>query len=144
MKKSITNKLAAVFVFALLAVAVPVLAMSHKFKGDLTTPSGSNPFGGDVTGKYSIDVHGSMLRLMADVDAQPIQGYVYEGWLVDMQTGYKLSLGQFRDNSLKFDQHMVNPWTYGVLVITSEPVSDLDPNPATPIAGALLQSPFGQ
>jgi hypothetical protein len=39
---------------------------------------------------------------------------------------------------------MVNVYTYGVLVITTEPRWDLDPNPATPVAGALLSAPFGQ
>jgi len=120
------------------------LAAAHAFRGDLTAPAGGNPFGSDTVGSYRIVVHGTRVVIRADVDLSPPAGYVLEGWLVDMQTGYKLSLGELRHGHLRFEQHMVNPWTYGILVITAEPAGDLDPNPAMPVAGALLPAPFGQ
>ena len=119
-------------------------ASARDISGTLTAPSGGNPFGGDVVGSYEITVRGRQVEIEADVSSRAPQGFVYEGWLVDMQTGYKLSLGQLRSGSLEFEQRMVNPYTYGVLVITIEPARDLDPNPDAPVAGALLATPFGQ
>jgi len=130
-------------------------AEARAFRGELTAPSGSAPFGGDVVGAYRISVRGSQVTISAWLEMEPPAGYVFEGWLVDMQTGYKLSLGALshgdddEDNEegrivLEFHQRMVNVWTYGVLVITTEPSRDLDPNPAMPVAGALLPRPFGQ
>lgn len=119
-------------------------ATGRAFQGDLTAPANGAPFGGDVVGSYRIDVRGERTMIHAEVVLQAPDGYTFEGWLVDLQTGYKLSLGELEHGTLKFQERMVNPWTYGILVITREPVGDLDPNPATPVAGALLPSPFGQ
>lgn len=126
------------------AVALAPLASAQTFRGELTAPAGGAPFGGDVVGSYKISVGGGHVTVHAKVDFAPAEGQTFEGWLVDMQTGYKLSLGELNGGTLVFRQRMVNPWTYGVLVITAEPVADLDPNPATPVAGALLPAPFGQ
>jgi hypothetical protein len=65
-------------------------------------------------------------------------GYVLEGWLVDMDSGYKLSLGGFTtghngDATFHFNQRMVNFSLYEKVVITQEPAHDIDPNPATPV-----------
>lgn len=126
------------------AVALAPAATAKAFRGDLTAPADGAPFGGDVVGSYRIDVHGERITIHAQVVLEALDGYTFEGWFVDMQTGYKLSLGELEDGTLRFRQRMVNPWTYGVLVITMEPVGDPDPNPATPAAGALLPAPFGQ
>ena len=117
---------------------------TQDFRGDLTAPAGGDPFGGDVVGRYEIEVRNHRVEIEAVVFSAPPQGHVFEGWLVDMETGYKLSLGQLRRSSLEFEQRMVNPWTYGVLVITVEPSGDLDPNPVAPVGGAWLPAPFGQ
>ena len=130
-------------------------AEARAFRGELTAPSGSAPFGGDVVGAYRISVRGSQVTISAWLEMEPPAGYVFEGWLVDMQSPYKLSLGGLIGDGddddddegrmvLSFHQRMVNVWTYGVLVITTEPSRDLDPNPAMPVAGALLPRPFGQ
>lgn len=74
-------------------------------------------------------------------------GYVFEGWLVDPGADpvYKLSLGQLEDGELEFEQNLVNPFTYHLLVVTVERANDLDPNAGDPVAGAPLPSPpFGQ
>lgn len=116
-----------------------------KVRGDLTAPSDGNPFGGDDIGTYSVTTLGQKTIVRAHVETEPSDGTVLEGWLVDMETGYKLSLGQFNDRgSLAFGQKMVNPHTYNVLVVTEEPEGDIDPNPAIPVGGAELPSPFGQ
>jgi hypothetical protein len=139
----------------LAAAALLPAAEARSFRGELTAPSGGAPFGGDIVGEYRISVRGSQVTISAWVELDPPAGYVFEGWLVDMQTGYKLSLGALSHGDddddddegrmvLEFHQRMVNVWTYGVLVITTEPSRDLDPNPATPAAGALLPAPFGQ
>lgn len=127
---------------ATLALAPAVTA--REFRGSLTAPSGGAPFGGEEVGSFEIEVRRNRITIEAEVDLDAPDGYTFEGWLVDMQTGYKLSLGQLDGDELRFRQRMVNPFTYGVLVITMEPVGDLDPNPAAPVAGALLESPFGQ
>lgn len=70
---------------------------------------------------------------------------VLEGWLVDMDSDYKLSLGKADSHGkITFSQPMVNPWIYDVLVITEEPIDDSDPTPNTPVGGIPLDEPFGQ
>jgi hypothetical protein len=117
-----------------------------RISGTLTAPSNGNPFGGDQVGTFSVLSDGSQTSIFARVDIVASEGSVLEGWLVDEGTGYKLSLGQLNDNngSLIFHQDLVNAYTYNVLVITEEPDNDTDPNPATPVGGAPLPSPFGQ
>jgi hypothetical protein len=66
------------------------------------------------------------------------EGTIYEGWLVDEDTGYKLSIGAFSTNDdgrgkLKFRQDMVYPPLYDKLVVTRESLNDTDPNPDTPV-----------
>jgi hypothetical protein len=119
------------------------LASAQEFEGQLTAPQGEQPFGGAAVGTYMVEVRGNRVEVRATLDQGPASGQVHEGWLVDPQTGYKLSLGLVEGGSLRFEQAMVNPWTYGMLVITSEPAGDADPNPAQPVGGAMLQAPFG-
>jgi hypothetical protein len=116
-----------------------------RISGTLTAPSNGNPFGGDQVGTFSVLSDGSQTSIFAHVDLVASEGSVLEGWLVDAGTDYKLSLGQLNDRgSLIFHQDLVNAYTYNVLVITEETDKDTDPNPATPVGGAPLPSPFGQ
>lgn len=81
------------------------------------------------------------VRVTATVKAEDLSSasdVVYEGWFVDMESGYKLSLGALRsgedgDGRLHFRQDMVNFDLYDKLVITEEPEGDTDPNPAAPV-----------
>ena len=120
----------------------------NEFEGDLTAPAGGKPFGGDVVGSFEIEWDGNELEIEVEVDISAPDGYVLEGWLVDLRApgdpNYKLSLGQLEDGELEFEQNMVNPFTYTLLVITMEPANDLDPNAGPPVAGVKLPSPFGQ
>ena len=78
--------------------------------------------------------------------SQPINGTVYEGWLVDDGgSGYKLSLGEFSKNrTLTYNDQMVNPYTYTQFIVTEEPFEDADPNATAAAAGTQLQIPFGR
>ncbi len=115
-------------------------------RGDLTSPKGDNPFGGNNIGTYMLGAKdGNSVRIIARVQTNPSEGNVLEGWLVDTQSGYKLSTGQLGvGNNLVFTQRIVNPWIYDLIVITEEPVNDTDPNPHMPVGGVQLSEPFGQ
>ena len=82
-------------------------------RGDLTAPAGEAPFGGYAVGDYLIRANGEKISILTDFSSPPSEGMVFEGWLVDMATGYKLSLGQAdATNHLFFSQTIVNPWIY--------------------------------
>jgi hypothetical protein len=116
-----------------------------QISGPITSAEGGEPFGGQQMGTVSIDSIGRRTIVSADINDTPDEGNVFEGWLVDTGgSGYKLSLGQFRDGTLDFSQYLVNPYTYNNFEITEEPAEDLDPNAADSIAGFELQNPFGQ
>ena len=117
----------------------------QQMSGPITAAEGGEPFGGQQIGTVSIDTTGRRTIVSADINDMPGEGNVFEGWLVDTGgSGYKLSLGQFRDGTLDFSQYMVNPYTYDNFEITEEPAEDPDPNAADSIAGFELPSPFGR
>ena len=121
------------------------MAEAQQVSGDITAASGGEPFGGEKVGTISIDSTGRRTNVSADINASPGEGNVFEGWLVDAGgSGYKLSLGQFRNGTLDFSQYMVNPYTYKNFEVTEEPAEDPDPNAADSIAGFELPSPFGR
>ncbi len=103
-------------------------------------------FGDEKIGTISIDTTGNKTSISSDVTtAQPKQDKVFEGWLVDASgSNYKLSLGQYENGHLQFNENMVNPYTYKQFIITEEPQNDKDPNTADTYAGTDLPSPFGQ
>jgi hypothetical protein len=123
------------------------LPSGQQMSGPITAAEGGEPFGGQEIGTVSIDSTGNRTNISADINDSPGEGNVFEGWLVDAGTGasgYRLSLGQFRDGTLDFSQYMVNPYTYKNFEVTEEPAEDPDPNAADPIAGFELPSPFGR
>ena len=121
------------------------MAEAQQVSGDITAASGGEPFGGEKVGTISIDSTGRRTNVSADINDSPDEGNVFEGWLVDAGgSGYKLSLGQFRNGTLDFSQYMVNPYTYKNFEVTEEPAEDPDPNAADSIAGFELPSPFGR
>jgi hypothetical protein len=123
------------------------VAEAQQVSGDITAASGGGPFGGEKVGTISIDSTGRRTNVSADINDSPGEGNVFEGWFVDTGTGgsgYKLSLGQFRNGTLDFSQYMVNPYTYKNFEVTEEPAEDPDPNAADSIAGFELPSPFGR
>ena len=114
---------------------------------DLTTPSAAGSLnGGDKKGIFQFLVQDNNIIGTAEMNEQPTDGKVYEGWFEDKgdASGYSLSVGKFDNNTLTINQTMVNPYTYTVFFVTTEPVDDPDPNPSDVIVGTNLPIPFGQ
>ena len=114
---------------------------------DLTTPSAAGSLnGGDKKGIFQFSVQDNNIIGTAEMNEQPTDGKVYEGWFEDKgdASGYSLSVGKFDNNTLTINQTMVNPYTYTVFFVTTEPVDDPDPNPSDVIVGTNLPIPFGQ
>jgi hypothetical protein len=121
------------------------IAEAQQISGDITAAAEGQPFGGETIGTVSIDSTGKRTNISADLNDMPEEGNVFEGWLVDTGgSGYKLSLGQFRNGTLDFSQYMVNPYTYNNFEVTQEPAEDPDPNAADSVAGYELRDPFGK
>lgn len=121
------------------------IAEAQEIKGDITASSNGKPFGGEKMGSISVESNGHRTNITADLNASPKEGNIFEGWLVDAGgSGYKLSLGQFRNGTLNFSQYMANPYTYKNFELTEEPTEDPDPNAAASIAGFELKTPFGR
>lgn len=60
------------------------------------------------------------------------QSYVYQAWLLDSETGYRLSVGStIRKNNgtgnMSFTQYMSYPKIFDKLEVSKEPIFDLDP-----------------
>jgi len=154
------NKIHTIAMFAIVfGVALSPIILSHDaearvadtryiLQGDLTAPSNDKPFGGDTIGTYSVHVTDDYTYITAELTNGPSRAMVYEGWLVDVETGEKLSTGLFDDG--RYDNRaffFLNDaeFHYDVFVITEEPVKDLDPTPSLPPVGAVpLGLPFGQ
>ena len=115
---------------------------------DLTTPAAAGSlYGGDKKGSFEFSVQNNNIIGTAEMNEQPTDGKVYEGWFEDKgdASGYSLSVGKFdNDNTLTINQTMVNPYTYTVFFVTTEPVDDPDPNPSDVVVGTKLPIPFGQ
>lgn len=115
---------------------------------DLTTPTASNLYGGDKKGSFDFSVQNNNMIGTAEMNEQPADGKIYEGWFEDKgdASGYSLSVGKFNEdeNTLAVNQTMVNPYTYTVFFVTSESVDDPDPNPSDVVVGTKLPIPFGQ
>ncbi|HKO40172.1 MAG TPA: hypothetical protein VJU85_02845 [Nitrososphaeraceae archaeon] len=145
-----TNTFTFLFVLGTLISITPTFlqtSLAQNVSTDLTAPSGGNLYGGDKKGTLEMSVQNGTVIATAEMDVPPANGQVYEGWLEDKgdASGYSLSLGKFNeDDTLGVNQTMVNPYTYTVFYVTAEPVDDVDPKPAGVVAGAQLNSPFGQ
>lgn len=107
-------------------------------------------YGGIVFGLANVEVDGKHLSIDISTAYTPNANKEFEAWLVDdffEGSGYSLSLGAINSNgTLKFDQNMMNPYTYTHLQVTSEPENDLDPLPAwsDTVGITMLVPPFGQ
>ncbi len=129
--------------------ALEEIEYTFSMRGALTAPEGDKPFGGDhVAGHYFIRANDHQVNIDAEFESISSPNFVLEGWLVDVDTGFKLSTGLFTDetnaNRLNVTQEIENPWIYDVFVVTEEPIVDDDPNPHKPVGGAALNKPFGQ
>lgn len=75
--------------------------------------------------------------LLQNLNISPPDGKVFEGMLLDpiFNTYNNLSLGQFLNNKLNFDQFMMNPDLYEFFVVSEEPIGDQDSRISNVIAG---------
>ncbi len=115
-------------------------------QGDLTASSGDNPFGGDSIGRYYTHVVGDRTTIYVEFYYPASEGTVYEGWLVDVDTGVKTSFGKIQSPNEEDSilASLENQFNNDLIVITEEPLLDTDPAPHTTVSGAVLGTPFGQ
>ncbi len=115
---------------------------------DLTSPTITELYGGDKKGTLYLNVQNNTLIATAQInEPPPTEEQVYEGWFEDRgdASGYSLSVGQFNQNyTLSVNQTMVNPYTYTIFYVTTEPRDDFDLKPADILAATKLPIPFGQ
>lgn len=143
----------AVLITSVIGVALILLPFENAQATSTTEQSQSGVlvgYGGQLFGLVDISTNGRTTEVNIATDFLPPPDKVFEAWLVDGgggASGYPLSLGQlFPSGTLKFDEHLVNAYTYTDLIITVEPVNDLDPGGAwsQTVAAYLLASPFGK
>ncbi len=113
-------------------------------QGDLTASSGDKPFGVDSIGRYYTHVVGDRTTIYVEFIFPASEGTVYEGWLVDADTGKMTSFGKTPTEEDIIMASLENQFNNDLIVITEEPLLDTDPAPHTKIGGAVLGTPFGQ
>lgn len=144
----------AVLITSVIGVALILLPFENAQATSTTEQSQSGAlvgYGGQLFGLVDISTNGRTTEVNIATDFLPPPGKVFEAWLVDGgggASGYPLSLGQLYTSSgtLKYNEHLVNAYTYTDLIITVEPVNDLDPGGAwsQTVGAYLLASPFGK
>ena len=112
---------------------------------DITKGNSTVWLGGEKIGTLSIrfedyggpNIPGGLVNITSQLNISPPDGRVYEGWLLDpiFNTYNNLSLGQFLNNRLNFDQFMVNPDLYDYFVVSEEPLNDRESRISNIIAG---------
>ena len=149
-KKHTLALLAIVFGVALSPIITADNAEARLFdsryilQGDLTAPNNGKPFGGDNVGTYIIHVSDEYTFIYAELEKGAPNGMILEGWLIDVETGEKLSTGIFKED-VKRGFFLLDPeFHYDLFVITEDPRIDTDPAPNKPVAGVPLSAPFGQ
>jgi anti-sigma-K factor RskA len=127
-----------------LSLGLPVVHAQQTL--DITKSTEGKATGGEKIGTLLVTPEEHMVSIVANLTAPPVEGKVFEGWLVDSGgSEYKLSLGEFAKNgTLEYKEILVNPYTYTQFIVTEEPFEDNDPNAAAAFAGAELQTPFAQ
>lgn len=113
-------------------------------KGFLTAPNAGKPYGSDPVGKYQIDVRDDLLRIFVNLFTEPSYGKIYEGWLVDVDTGEELSIGKLDERMQKgFFKNFGDAYMYELLVITERPRGITDPSSYTYVGGVPIIIPKG-
>lgn len=131
-------------ILSLLVVASVVIATALPSKQTLTLTNNQGATGTaelkNVPSRFLVDDTSIILKVE---NLPPQSGRVYEGWLVDLDTGYKLSLGAFvtQDNGrgeLRFKQNIVNYELYDMIVVTKEVVDDTLPQQGPVVFGTII------
>lgn len=112
---------------------------------DITKGNSTVWLGGEKIGTLSMgyedyggpNIPGGLVNITSQLNISPPDGRVFEGWLIDpiFNTYNNLSLGQFLNNGLNFDQFMVNPDLYEYFVVSEEPLNDRESRISDIIAG---------
>ncbi len=113
-------------------------------QGDLTASSGDKSFDGDSIGRYYTHVVGDSTTIYVEFKLPASQGTVYEGWLVDVDSGKMTSIGKNPSEEDSILTSLKSQFNNDLIVITEEPMLDTDPAPHTIVGGAVLGTPFGQ
>ena len=88
-----------ILLLALVAITVPLAHAQMSL--NITRADANKPYGGEKLGTVLIVPKAHGLSITANMSSHPINGTVYEGWLVDDGgSGYKLSLGEFTKNGI--------------------------------------------
>lgn len=140
-------------VFALIlvaAIAVSVVsAAAERARIDLT-PVGGSTASGKADIRKSVDKNTNKVDIRVDVSNVSLPaGRILEGWLVDSDSGFILSMGAFEMKSkgrasLQFKQRMVNFDVFDKIMVTSEDISDSNPAPDASILEAAIPALTGQ
>jgi len=127
---------------------ISTMVFAQQTSLDLTSPTITELYGGDKKGTLYLNVQNNTIIATAQInEPPPTEEQVYEGWFEDRgdASGYSLSVGQFnQNNTLRINQAMVNPYTYTIFYVTTEPRDDFDLKPADILAATKLPIPFGQ
>lgn len=143
-KSKVFLLLISVSIAAILSVGLPVAQAQQTH--DITKATDGQATGGEKMGTLTVKPNEHRVLIVANMTAPPAEGKVFEGFLVDSGgSEYKMSLGEFSQNgTLEYEETLVNPYTFTQFIVTEEPFEDTDPNAAAALAGAELQTPFGQ
>jgi hypothetical protein len=134
-----------VFLSSVCVIVFPVDESLAQQNLDITKGNSTVRLGGGKIGTLSIrfedyggpNVPGGLVNITSQLNISPPDGRVFEGWLLDpiFNTYNNLSLGQFLNNRLNFDQFMVNPDLYEYFVVSEEPLNDRESRISNIIAG---------
>jgi len=122
---------------ALLLVVVPAQADVYNVSLSGVGDSGISGTATTIAGNISGPTPYSNVEVNVSVNKMPSENMVYEGWLVDNDSNYKLSLGVFNGMRLSARQHLPKfgeDAPYDAIAVSREPANDTNPMPATVVA----------
>ena len=148
MKKNIFQRLGSITLVLIIGFTLTGIASaadkfpwntSPKFNGYLP-----NSIAGGVKVKSNIQVSaisGPTYKVVVNLTLENLpknevdKSYVYQAWLIDSETGYRISIGStIRKNNgtgnMGFTQYMSYPKIFDKLEVTQEKIFDLDPTPS--------------
>jgi len=126
--------LALTAVLAALLVAAPVQAAVSNVNLTQVENSGVCGMATLIVGSVSGTTPCTNVEINARLNKMPSANMVYEGWLVDKDANYKLSVGSFNGMWLSAGHKLVQFSPYDAVAVSLEPANDTDPMPATIVA----------
>ena len=68
MNKLLSTTIFVVAMVSIVAITIVPIALAQNMSGDITAPSGENPFGGENMGTVSVNSDGNMTNVTADLN----------------------------------------------------------------------------